>query len=143
MDSLVRCSKTGFGRPLRQNGTHCPTLARVANWRRSVKKWTGKFFWRTAGLSPTLEILNQQQLKYSVATVSNIRALQVSIALAERQVQRDQTQVQEDSVRLSQSQAQLARDQRQLSQVVQEGRAAQARVNTQGETIGKLIDTVA
>ena len=53
-----------------------------------------------------------------MATVSNIKALQVSIALAERQVQRDQSQVQEE-------------------------RAAQARVNTQGETIGKLIDTVA
>lgn len=102
-----------------------------------------KFFWRTAELWPTLDILNQQQLKYSVATVSNIKALQVSIALAERQVQRDQSQVQEDSNRLSQSQAQLARDQRQLNNVVQEGRTAQARVNTQGETIGKLIDTVA
>lgn len=78
-----------------------------------------------------------------MATVSNIKALQVSIALAERQVQRDQSQVQEDSNRLSQSQAQLARDQRQLNAVTQEGRVAQARVNTQGETIGKLIDTVA
>lgn len=78
-----------------------------------------------------------------MATVSNIKALQVSIALAERQVQRDQSQVQEDSNRLSQSQAQLARDQRQLNEVVQESRVAQSRVNTQGQTIGKLIDTVA
>ena len=104
-----------------------------------------------------------------MATLASVNSLQVSIALAQRQVQRDQSQVQEDSARLDQSQAQLVRDQRQLSAAQDQGRATRApapaaapqpnlnraitalpaaeapkaRLNAQGQTIGKLIDIVA
>ena len=107
-----------------------------------------------------------------MATLASVNSLKVSIALAERQVQRDQSQVQEDSARLDQSQAQLVRDQRQLGAAQDQGRQAQApaataapqpnlnraitalpavrtpeppkaQLNAQGQTIGKLINIVA
>ena len=103
-----------------------------------------------------------------MATLTSVSSsLNVSLAVAERQVQRDQSQVQEDSDRLDQSQAQLVRDQRQLSSVQEESRATRAPVtaqpnranailpstvtvdptkaqlNAQGQTIGTLINIVA
>lgn len=118
-----------------------------------------------------------------MATVSSVNSLKVAVALAERQVQRDQSQVQQDANRLDQSQAQLSRDQRTLSAVQDQSRSAQsaaskaakpaaaaprldraiqtqagkaeplttaaaaitpkAQLNTQGETIGKLINVLA
>lgn len=105
-----------------------------------------------------------------MATLTSVNSLKVSVALAERQVQRDQSQVQEDSARLDQSQAQLVRDQRELSSVQELSRNAQApalsvpklskaitalpaaavaeaparaQLNAQGQTIGKLINIVA
>jgi hypothetical protein len=101
----------------------------------------------------------------NVTTVSSVNSLKLAIALAERQVQRDQSQVQQDSARLDQSQAQLARDQSQLNSIQDQSRAAaktapavistpkldraiQARlpapqVNTQGQAIGTLINITA
>jgi hypothetical protein len=87
-----------------------------------------------------------------VATLAsvNFNNLAASLALAEGQVQRDQSQVQADGARLGQSQAQLVRDQRQLSATqdqsqapAQAPQAAQAQLNAQGQTIGKLINIVA
>jgi phage shock protein A len=89
-----------------------------------------------------------------VATVTPNSALNASIAQARSQVQRDvvreqqdserlsrsEAQVRQDSDRLSQSQAQLEADQRQLAAVQQQARA---QVNTQGQTVGKLINTKA
>lgn len=102
-----------------------------------------------------------------MATVTSVNSLKIAIALAERQVARDQSQVQSDASRLEQSRAQLVADSRELSNVQQQGKAAQAssaapaaptlaraiqtqagktpeaprpQVNAQGETIGKLIN---
>ncbi|MES2113831.1 MAG: hypothetical protein V4578_01700 [Pseudomonadota bacterium] len=99
------------------------------------------------------------------------------MALAERQVQQDQTRVNQDASRLEQSQTQLTKDKEQLSSTQQQSRqaaqpalkaatpvridnaiekpapsqqalpavltAAKPQVNTLGQTIGKLINTVA
>ncbi|MES2151417.1 MAG: hypothetical protein V4508_16700 [Pseudomonadota bacterium] len=103
-----------------------------------------------------------------MATISSVNSLKIAIALAERQVQRDQSQVQEDASRLDQSQNQLVRDQRQLNSAQEQGRTAQSSVvkapqpnldaaidtkvapapakvqlNAQGQTIGKLINITA
>ena len=102
-----------------------------------------------------------------MATLTSVNSLKVAVALAERQVQRDQSQVSEDSARLDQSQAQLVRDQHELNSVQEQSRNAQTpaatgsrlskaiaslpaaeappkpQVNAQGQTIGKLINIVA
>jgi hypothetical protein len=102
-----------------------------------------------------------------MATVTSVNSLKIAIALAERQVARDQSQVQSDASRLEQSRAQLEADSRELSNVKQQDKAALAttstpapptldravqtqagktleaprpQLNAQGETIGKLIN---
>jgi hypothetical protein len=60
-----------------------------------------------------------------VASVSSVNALQASVALAERQVQQDQTRVNQDASRLDQSRSQLAKDKQELSDTRQLSRAAQ------------------
>jgi hypothetical protein len=73
-----------------------------------------------------------------VTSVSSISGLKIQIAIAERQVARDQSQVQEDRSRLDQSQAQLERDQRDLSST--QGKAAQQSVaTTPAPTLDKAI----
>jgi hypothetical protein len=143
MPSPARCRKAAIPAFLRHGAAARPMARQLRKCHGDPIISIEKFFWRQNGLSPTLEIDNQQLYLDIVATLTNVNALQQSIAQAQRQVQRDVSQVQEDSSRLSASQAQLSRDQRQLQNVQQEGRAAQARVNTQGQTIGKLINTTA
>jgi len=60
-----------------------------------------------------------------VASVSSVNALQASVALAERQVQQDQSRVNQDASRLEQSRSQLTRDKQDLSDTQQQSRAAQ------------------
>ena len=113
----------------------------------------------------------------NVVTLTSISSLKNALAVAERQVQRDQSQVQDDSARLNQSQAQLGQDQGTLGKVQERGqsaaqasataalpecpvgdtaasqlpaasappapRAPRAQLNTQGQTIGKLINVTA
>ncbi len=77
----------------------------------------------------------------SVSTVSNLK---IAVALAERQVQRDQSQVQEDSARLSQSQDQLDKDTRQLGSVQEQSqRAAQGAARVVQPTFDRAIQTQA
>jgi nitrogen fixation/metabolism regulation signal transduction histidine kinase len=107
-----------------------------------------------------------------VATLSSVNALQASVAQAERQVQQDQSRVSQDASRLDASRSQLAKDKQTLSDTQRDSLAAQAPVeaapavnldraienpsraeqklaapkpqlNTQGQTIGTLINIVA
>ena len=78
-----------------------------------------------------------------MATVSSVSSLQISVALAERQVQRDQSQIQEDSAQLSQSQAQLDRDQRSLGTVQDESqRAVQSQLTAVVPTFARAIQAL-
>lgn len=109
----------------------------------------------------------------NVLSLTSANNVQASIALSQRLVQQDQSQVQQDNARLAQSQVQLGRDQEQLSQARrQEQQAgqpaaaaaprtdgaialavpahkplpaalAQPQRNTQGQTIGSLINVTA
>jgi hypothetical protein len=88
--------------------------------------------------------LNQMiHLGTAVTTLNSVNAVQTTIALAQRQVQRDQSQVQRDGERLRESQSQLERNQRQLSAAEQQGRSVGAQRTTGGESVGSLIDTFA
>ncbi len=60
-----------------------------------------------------------------MASVSSVNALQASVALAERQVQQDQSRVNQDASRLEQSRSQLTKDKQELSDTQQQSRAAQ------------------
>lgn len=69
-----------------------------------------------------------------MTTLTSVNSLKVSIALAERQVQRDQAQVEDDRSQLVQSQAQLEKDQRALNSVqAQSQRAGQAAISAPPE----------
>ncbi|WP_410505644.1 hypothetical protein [Janthinobacterium sp.] len=106
-----------------------------------------------------------------MVSLTSVNNVQTSIALSQRLVQQDQSQVQQDNARLAQSQVQLGRDQEQLSQARRQERQAgqsaalaaprtdgaiavpsqkplpaalaQPQRNTQGQTIGSLINVTA
>lgn len=104
-----------------------------------------------------------------MVSVTSVDTLRNAVALAERKVQQDRTRVDQDASRLEASQLQLSKDQDQLSRSQQETRQAEQvaapaplrldraiatpvptdllrqapQLNTQGQTVGRLINTVA
>lgn len=65
-----------------------------------------------------------------MATLSSVSSLQASIAIAERQVQQDQTRVTQDASRLEQSRVQLTKDKQDLSDTQAKSRQAEQTAST-------------
>ena len=108
-----------------------------------------------------------------MVSVTSVDTLRNAVAIAERKVQQDQSRVDQDASRLQDSRTQLGKDQEQLSSTQKQSRAADSattataapvrldaaiakpgaadfavlprtpQVNAQGQTIGRVIDTVA
>lgn len=108
-----------------------------------------------------------------MVSVTSVDTLRNAVAIAERKVQQDQSRVDQDASRLQDSRSQLDKDQEQLSSTQKQRRDAEStatvtaapvrldaaitkpgaadfaalprtpQLNAQGQTIGRVIDTVA